>query len=207
MLDGQAVMRAGLSALLNQRTDVAVVGDAGTVTSALEMAARLKPDLVLMEAQLPDGNGFEACRRFHELIPPVKVIILTAFADEEIVGSGADGFLLKEIDELGLVRAIKDVAKGGSILDPAVTRRVRNRVKQGTPLQPASKLDQLSAQQRRVIELVAQGKTNKEVGLELGLSHSTVKNYLRNLQQKLRLRRRSQAAAFFVQHSRIPASP
>ncbi|MBI5800236.1 MAG: response regulator transcription factor [Verrucomicrobia bacterium] len=205
LVDDHEVVRAGLGALLAQHEELEVVGEAGTVAGALETAGRLKPDVVLLDVRLPDGSGFEACRNLHQLTPPVKVIILTAFADDEIVmqaiGSGAEGYLLKEIDEPGLVRAIKDVAEGRSILDPAVTRRVFNRVKDGTPAQPASKLDRLSAQERRVIELVAQGKTNKEIGLALGLSDKTVKNYLSNLMEKLQLSRRAQAAAFFVQHS------
>ncbi|MEQ2010375.1 MAG: response regulator transcription factor [Limisphaerales bacterium] len=205
LVDDHEVVRAGLGALLAQHAELEVVGEAGTVAGALETAGRLKPDVVLLDVRLPDGSGFEACRNLHQLTPPVKVIILTAFADDEIVmqaiGSGAEGYLLKEIDEPGLVRAIKDVADGNSILDPAVTRRVFNRVKEGSPAQPASKLDRLSAQERRVIELVAQGKTNKEIGLAMSLSDKTVKNYLSNLMEKLQLSRRSQAAAFFVQHS------
>ena len=153
----------------------------------------------------PDGSGFEACRNLHTLTPPVKVIILTAFADDEIVmqaiGSGAEGYLLKEIDELGLVRAIKEVAEGRSILDPAVTQRVFKRVNEGAAAPLASKLDRLSPQERRVLELVAQGMTNKEIGLAMTLSDKTVKNYLSNLMEKLKMSRRAQAAAFYVQHS------
>lgn len=205
LVDDHEVVRSGLSALLGQHDDLEIVGEAGTVAGALESAERLKPDVVLLDVRLPDGSGFEACRSLHKLTPPVKVIILTAFADDEIVmqaiGSGAEGYLLKEIDEQGLVRAIKEVAEGRSILDPAVTRRVLNRVKDAGGQQPASKLDRLSAQERRVLELVAQGKTNKEIGLAMGLSDKTVKNYLSNLMEKLQMNRRSQAAAFFVQHS------
>jgi len=205
LVDDHEVVRSGLGALLGQHAELEVVGEAGTVAAALETAERLKPDVVLLDVRLPDGSGFEACRGLHKLIPAVKVIILTAFADEEIVmqaiGSGAEGYLLKEIDEQGLVRAIKEVAEGRSILDPAVTRRVMNRVKDGAGSPPAGKLDRLSAQERRVLELVAQGKTNKEIGLAMGLSDKTVKNYLSNLMEKLQMSRRSQAAAFFVQHS------
>lgn len=205
LVDDHEVVRAGLGALLAQHAELEVVGEAGTVAGALETAARLKPDVVLLDVRLPDGSGFEACRNLHQLTPPVKVIILTAFADDEIVmqaiGSGAEGYLLKEIDELGLVRAIKEVAEGRSILDPAVTRRVFKRVNEGTAAPQASKLDRLSAQERRVLELVAQGMTNKEIGLAMTLSDKTVKNYLSNLMEKLQMSRRSQAAAFYVQHS------
>lgn len=182
-----------------------MVGEVGTVAGAMESAERLKPDVVLLDVRLPDGSGFEACRGLHKLTPPVKVIILTAFADEEIVmqaiGSGAEGYLLKEIDEQRLVRAIREVAEGRSILDPAVTRRVMNRAKDGPGTPSANKLDRLSAQERRVLELVAQGKTNKEIGLAMRLSDKTVKNYLSNLMEKLQMSRRSQAAAFYAQHS------
>lgn len=205
LVDDHEVVRSGLSALLGLHAELEIAGEAGTVAGALEAAARLKPDVVLLDVRLPDGSGFEACRNLHQLTPPAKVIILTAFADDEIVmqaiGSGAEGYLLKEIDEPGLVRAIKEVAEGRSILDPAVTRRVLNRVKDGAGSPPAGKLDRLSAQERRVLELVAQGKTNKEIGLAMGLSDKTVKNYLSNLMEKLQMSRRSQAAAFFVQHS------
>jgi two-component system, NarL family, response regulator DevR len=206
LVDDHEVVRAGLGTLLAQHPELEVVGEAGTVAGALEAGEKHRPDLALLDVRLPDGSGFEACRRLHQLTPPVRVIILTAFADDEIVmqaiGSGAEGYLLKEIDEQGLVRAIKEVAEGRSILDPAVTRRVLNRVKDNAgATQPAGRLDRLSAQERRVLELVAQGKTNKEIGLAMNLSDKTVKNYLSNLMEKLQLSRRSQAAAFYVQHS------
>ncbi len=205
LVDDHEVVRSGLRALLAQHTDLEVVGETGTVASALMMAEKTHPDIVLLDVRLPDGSGFEACANLHKLTPPAKVIILTAFADDEIVmqaiGSGAEGYLLKEIDEQGLVRAIRDVADGRSILDPAVTRRVLNRVRDGGSQPSAGKLDRLSAQERRVLELVAQGKTNKEICLAMGLSDKTVKNYLSNLMEKLQMSRRSQAAAFYVQHS------
>ncbi len=205
LVDDHEVVRAGLKLLLTQHPKLQVVGEAATVNGALAEAERLKPDVALLDVRLPDGSGFEACRRLHALTPPVRVIILTAFADEEIVlqavGSGAEGYLLKEIDELGLVRAITDVAEGHSILDPAVTRRVLNQVRKSQSTPTSVKFDRLSAQERRVLELVAQGKTNKEIAVAMGLSDKTVKNYLSNLMDKLQMNRRSQAAAFFVQHS------
>lgn len=205
LVDDHEIVRTGLSMLLAQHPELEIVGEAGTVAGALEAGVRLQPDVALLDVRLPDGSGFEACRKLHALTPPVRVIILTAFADEEIVmqaiGSGAEGYLLKEIAEPGLVRAIREVADGRSILDPAVTRRVFNRVKAGSASATASKFDRLSAQERRVLELVAQGKTNKEIATVMGLSDKTVKNYLSNLMDKLQMSRRSQAAAFFVQHS------
>lgn len=153
MVDPHEIVRAGLNALLAQHPEFEVVGGAGTVAGALEVAEKMKPDVVLLEVRLPDGSGFEACRNLHKLTPPVKVIILTAFAEEEVVmqaiGSGAEGYLLKEIDEQGLVRAIKEVAEGRSILDPAVTRRVMNRVKDGGGAPPSSKLARSPRKGRR----------------------------------------------------------
>src|SRR5436309_14065075 len=156
-----------------------------------------------MDVRLPDGDGFEACRKIRRSQPEVRVLFLTSFADEEIVlesiDAGGDGYLLKEIDEGNLGRAIRNVAAGQSILDPAVTRRVLERVK--NPDTPSiNKLDSLSPQERRVLALVAEGKTNKEIGVALGLSDKTVKNYFSNIMDKLQVARRSQAAAYFVQH-------
>jgi DNA-binding NarL/FixJ family response regulator len=158
-----------------------------------------------MDVRLPDGNGFEACRQIRRSQIETRVLFLTSFADEEIVlesiDAGGDGYLLKEIDEENLIRAVRSVAAGQSILDPAVTRRVLERVKNADTSPAKDKLDTLSAQERRVLALVAEGKTNKEIGLALGLSDKTVKNYLSNMLDKLQLTRRSQAAAFYVQHS------
>jgi DNA-binding NarL/FixJ family response regulator len=158
-----------------------------------------------MDVRLPDGNGFDACRQIRKTHPETRVLFLTSFADEEIVlesiDAGGDGYLLKEIDEENLVRAIINVASGQSILDPAVTRRVLERVKNPEATLGKEKLEMLSPQERRVLALVAEGKTNKEIGVALGLSDKTVKNYLSNILEKLQLTRRSQAAAFFVQHS------
>jgi len=205
MVDDHKVVRLGLLTLLAHYPDIEVTGEAGTVAEAVARAMELKPDLVLMDVRLPDGNGFEACRQIRKLLPDVRVLFLTSFADEQIVlesiDAGADGYLLKEIDEDSLVRAIRDVARGQSILDPAITRRVLERAR--TPSIPPSRdrWEMLSPQERRVLALVAQGKTNKEIAIVLGLSDKTVKNYLSNALDKLGMTRRSQAAAFFVQHS------
>jgi len=205
IVDDHQVVRLGLRTLLGRYSDIEVVGEAGTVAAAMEDTARLQPTVVLMDVRLPDGNGFEACRRIRKAQPDTRVLFLTSFADEEIVlesiDAGGDGYLLKEIDDESLVRAIRSVALGQSILDPAVTRRVLERVK--NPEAPAGKdkLEMLSPQERRVLALVAEGKTNKEIGSALGLSDKTVKNYLSNILEKLQFTRRSQAAAFFVQHS------
>ncbi len=208
IVDDHKVVRLGLHTLLSRHNGIEVVGEAGTSAGAVEQTAGLKPDVVLMDVRLPDGNGFEACRQIRRVQPDTRVLFLTSFADEEIVlesiDAGGDGYLLKEIDEDNLVQAIRNVAAGKSILDPAVTRRVLERVKNtDTHLETPStnKLGSISPQERRVLALVAEGKTNKEIGQALGLSDKTVKNYLSNIMEKLQVARRSHAAAYFVQHS------
>jgi len=208
IVDDHKVVRLGLHTLLSRHNGIEVVGEAGTSAAAVEQTAHLKPDVVLMDVRLPDGNGFEACRQIRRVQPDTRVLFLTSFADEEIVlesiDAGGDGYLLKEIDEDNLVQAIRNVAAGKSILDPAVTRRVLERVKNTdthseTP--STNRLGSISPQERRVLALVAEGKTNKEIGQALGLSDKTVKNYLSNIMEKLQVARRSRAAAYFVQHS------
>jgi DNA-binding NarL/FixJ family response regulator len=166
----------------------------------------LKPDVVLLDIRLPDASGFEACRQIRQLPVESRVLVLTSVAADdtvfEAIAAGADGFLFKGIDTAGLVQAIQRVAAGQSILDPAVTRRVMTRVKSLSETPAKDKFDLLSAQERRVLALVAEGKTNKEIAVDLDLSDKTVKNYLSNLLNKLQFSRRSQAAAFFAQHAK-----
>jgi two-component system, NarL family, response regulator DevR len=206
IVDDHVVTRVGLRTLLGNFSQIEVVGEAGSVASALEEANRLTPDVVLLDIRLPDGNGFDACRQLQKMGLGAGVLILTSYADDEMVfesiAAGADGYLLKEIDGDGLVRALESVAAGNSILDPAITRRVLSRVRlPAVGLDPENRIGLLSAQERRVLALVAQGKTNKEIGVEMGLSDKTVKNYLSNTLDKLKVSRRSQAAAVYVQHS------
>jgi DNA-binding NarL/FixJ family response regulator len=205
IVDDHKVVRLGLRTLLGRYGDIEVVGEAGTVAAAVEETARLQPTVVLMDIRLPDGNGFEACRQIRAAQHETRVLFLTSFAEEQIVlesiDAGGDGYLLKEIDDESLVRGIRTVAAGQSILDPAVTKRVLERVKNSDSNVSQDMLHALSPQEKRVLALVAEGKTNKEIGLALGLSDKTVKNYLSNIMEKLGLTRRSQAAAYFVQHS------
>jgi two-component system response regulator DevR len=206
LVDDHVVTRVGLRTLLTGFSQILVVGEAGSVASAITEASRLKPDVILLDVRLPDGNGFDACREVQKLGLEARILILTSYADDETIfesiAAGADGYLLKEIDADGLVRAIENVAAGRSILDPAITRRVLSRVRlPAAEAEPENKLNLLSAQERRVLSLVAQGKTNKEIAAEMGLSDKTVKNYLSNTLDKLKVSRRSQAAAVFVQNA------
>jgi len=208
IVDDHEVTRLGLRTLLQAYPWFEVVGETGSVAATLEAAVRLQPDLVLLDVRLSDGSGIEVCHQLQRLDLETKVLILTSFADDNLVfdaiSAGADGYLLKEIHGDRLIQAIQDVVAGRSILDPAVTQRVMSRIRGSDPLAVNNKLDVLSTQERKVVALVAEGKTNKEIGRELGLSDKTVKNYLGNAMEKLNLTRRSQAAAFFVTQTRPP---
>jgi two-component system response regulator DevR len=202
LVDDSELVRMGLRALLMAEQAIQIVGEAGNVASAVEAADKFRPDVVLMDIRLPDGTGFDACRLIQQRLPETKILFLTSVVDDHLVDeairSGGHGYLLKEINSRGLVQAVVDVAAGRSILDPAVTARVMKLVKSGGAGGDA--LASLSPQERRVLALIAEGKTNKEVGLDLNLSEKTVKNYLANIFDKLDVNRRSQATALYVQH-------
>ncbi|MDB6093431.1 MAG: DNA-binding response regulator [Verrucomicrobia bacterium] len=208
LVDDSEVVRMGLRALLGAEPGLNLVGEAWSVATAVEACLKHKPDVVLLDIRLPDGVGFDACRQILQRLPDTRVLILTSVVDEtlvdEAIRAGAHGYLLKEIDRRGLVQAILDVAAGKSILDPAVTARVIQLVKDGSGA-TQNVLAILSPQERKVLALIAEGHTNKEVGNELGLAEKTVKNYLSNVFDKLHVSRRSQAAAMYVREARGPA--
>jgi DNA-binding NarL/FixJ family response regulator len=210
LAEDHVVTRMGLRTLLQSREHLEVVGETGTVAETIMAVEDLRPDLVLLDVRLADGLGFEVCRHIRGRNLETRTLMLTSFADDETIfnsiAAGADGYLLKEIDGDALVSAIKSVAEGKSILDPAVTRRVLARMRDGAPARETDgKLALLSPQERRVLALVAEGKTNKEIGAVMTLSDKTVKNYLANALEKLQMNRRSQAAAFFVRN--VPPAP
>lgn len=199
LVDDHEIVRAGLRTVLTGN-GMEVVGEASTVSDAIDAAQRLKPDMVLMDVRLPDGSGVEACREIRAAQPETKVLFLTAFEDEDAllatVFANADGYLLKEIGGENLVQAIRAAAHGLSVLDPASKRRVLERAQ--TTALPSAGNGELSAQEHRVLTLVAEGKTNKEIALAMHLSPKTVKNYLSHIFQKLQVTRRSEAAVRFV---------
>lgn len=202
IVDDHEVVRMGLRTLLGRHEAFKVVGEAGSMTEAIEMAARQTPDVVVMDIRLPDGSGVEACRAIRAENPNAKILMLTSYADEEAVLAsilaGAAGYLLKEIRGKELIRAIETVAGGSSLLDPAVTQKVLERIRRTAAGSSDEKLSALSEQERRVLALVAEGKTNKEIAELVCLSDKTVKNYVSSILSKLGLHRRSQAAAYFV---------
>jgi two-component system response regulator DevR len=204
VVDDHEVVRQGLVALLDRREGFEVVAQAGTTAEAVAAAARFEPDLVVMDVRLPDGSGIEACREIRAARPETRVVMLTSFPDEEAVLSaiiaGASGYLLKQIRGRDLVTALEAVARGESLLDPAVTEKVLQRVRAAASGGAADELGDLTSQERKILLLVAEGKTNKEIAADVFLSDKTVKNYVSSILSKLNLQRRTQAAAFVARH-------
>jgi two-component system, NarL family, response regulator DevR len=200
VVDDHEVVRQGLVALLERRPNFQVVAEAGTAAEAIEMARRFKPELVVMDVRLPDGSGIEACREIRAEMPETRVVILTSYPDEEAVFSaiiaGASGYLLKQLRGRDLVSALESVGRGESLLDPAVTEKVLERVRRIASGNATDEMAQLTAQEQKILLLVAEGKTNREIASEVFLSDKTVKNYVSSILSKLNLQRRAQAAAF-----------
>jgi DNA-binding NarL/FixJ family response regulator len=200
VVDDHEVVRRGLASLLDRRSGFEVVAQAGSVAEAISLAALHEPDLVIMDVRLPDGTGIEACREIRAARPETRVVMLTSYPDEEAVLSaiiaGASGYLLKQIRGRDLVSALEAVGRGESLLDSAVTEKVLERVRRMASGSASDELADLTSQERKILLLVAEGKTNKEIAAEIFLSDKTVKNYVSSILAKLNLQRRTQAAAF-----------
>jgi len=204
VVDDHEVVREGIVSSLDRRESFHVVAQAGTVAEAIAAAKRFQPDLVVMDVRLPDGSGVEACREIRSDHPGTRVVMLTSYPDEEAVLSaivaGASGYLLKETRLRDLVKALETVGAGGSLLDPAVTGKVLDRVRRMANDDDDDELARLTTQERRILLLVAEGKTNREIAAEVFLSDKTVKNYVSSILSKLDLQRRTQAAAYMARH-------
>ena len=202
IVDDHEVVRQGLVALLSRRPEFQVVAEAGTVADAVAAARRFEPDLVIMDIRLPDGSGIEACREIRADLPGTRVVMLTSYPDEDAVLSaivaGASGYLLKQVRSRDLIAALEAVGRGESLLDPAVTGRVLERVRRIATSDQPDELAQLTAQEQKILLLVAEGKTNKQIASEVFLSDKTVKNYVSSILAKLNLERRAQAAAYMA---------
>lgn len=200
LVDDHAVVRAGLKRLLEGEGRFQVVGQAATAGEAVRMALELRPAVVVMDVRLPDRSGIEACREIRSALPGLRVVMLTSYPDDDAVAAavmaGASGYLLKELDEEALIRGLLIVAQGGSLLDPELVARM---VRQAQSRHPEG-LDQLSGQEQQILALIAQGRTNREIGEALFLSENTVKNYVSRLLEKLGMTRRSEAAAYLIRH-------
>ena len=204
LVDDSELVRMGLRAVLGAERTIEIVGEGLSVATGVAACVKFRPDVALLDLRLPDGTGFDACRQILARLPETRVLMLTSVADDtlvdEAIRAGAHGYLLKEVNSRGLIQAIADVAAGKSILDPAVTSRVMQFMKAGGPARDV--LASLSPQESRVLALIAQGKTNKEAGVELDLTEKTVKNYLSNIFEKLHVSRRAQAAAIYAEQRR-----
>lgn len=202
LVDDHEVVRSGLAALLGRRSGLQVVGEAASADQAVAAAGERLPDVVIMDVRLPDRSGVEACREIRALCPRTKVLILTSYPDEEAVFAailaGASGYLLKQSRGQALVEAVEAVARGDSLLDPSITEKVLERVRKLGIGALDPELATLSEQEKRILTLIAQGKTNKEIAKEVCLSDKTVKNYVSSILSKLQLGRRSAAAAYLA---------
>ncbi|MGH2660850.1 MAG: response regulator transcription factor [Actinomycetota bacterium] len=209
--DDHEVVRGGVKALLQATDDIIVTAEASSVREAIDEADRARPDVVVMDVRLVDGSGIEATREIRARHPKTAVVMLTSFADDEAlfasIMAGAAGYVLKQVKGGELVRAIRTVGKGESLLDPAVTSAVLDRLRRGKHLLRDEKLARLSPQEERILSLVADGKTNREIGDELHLAEKTVKNYVSSILSKLEVARRAEAAAYLARHTTTPGTP
>ncbi|HYF90608.1 MAG TPA: response regulator transcription factor [Symbiobacteriaceae bacterium] len=197
VVDDHEVVRVGVRRLLERQSELAVVGEAGTVAEAVAVAREVQPDMVVMDMRLPDGDGVEACRMIRSERPQTKVLMLTSYTDDDAVFSaimaGATGYLLKQTRGQVLVDAILTAGAGGSLLDPSITKQVLDRIRGGSSA--AERLAGLSDQEQRILDLISRGLTNREIAYEIYLSEKTVRNYVSQLLHKLNVSRRSEAAA------------
>lgn len=210
LVDDHEVVRNGIRALLEAADDMEVCGEAGSVKDAVREAEWKRPDVVVMDVRLADGSGIEATRDIRGKLPDTRVIMLTSFADDEAlfasIMAGASGYVLKEVRGGDLVRAIRAVGNGQSLLDPSVTTSVLERLRKGKHFLKDEKLSRLSAQEERILGLVAEGKTNAEIGRELHLAEKTVKNYVSSILSKLEVARRAEAAAYLARRTTSPGA-
>ncbi len=198
LLDDHEIVRRGVRELLEAEPDIAVVGEAGTAQGALEQVPALRPDVAVLDVRLPDGDGVSVCRALRSQTPGTACLMLTSFGDEEAllkaVMAGAAGYVLKQIRGTDLVGAVRTVASGQSMIPPETAGRVLSRA--GEQARAADPLSRLTGQERRILELIGHGLTNRQIGERLGLAEKTVKNYVSVLFAKLGMERRTQAAAY-----------
>jgi two-component system response regulator DevR len=198
LMDDHEVVRRGLRELLESEDDIDIVGEAGSAEEGLSRIPPTQPDVAVLDVRLPDGNGVEVCREIRSRHPEIRCLILTSFSDDEAlfqaIMAGASGYLLKQIKGADLVDSVRRVAAGQSLLDPAVTARVLERLRNGS--ETDERLSQLTGQERKVLDLIAEGLTNRQIAEQVHLAEKTVKNYVSNVLAKLGMERRTQAAVF-----------
>jgi two-component system, NarL family, response regulator DevR len=210
LVDDHEIVRDGIRAMLQSEDDIVVTAEAGTVREAIDEAKRTRPDVVVMDVRLADGSGIEATREIRAQREATRVLMLTSFADDEAlfasIMAGASGYVLKQVKSGDLLRAIRAVGAGDSLLDPSVTSAVLDRLRKGKHLMQDEKLARLSPQEERILTAVADGKTNKQIGDELNLAEKTVKNYVSSILSKLEVARRAEAAAYLARHTTMPGT-
>ncbi|MEU9337773.1 response regulator transcription factor [Streptomyces sp. NPDC048290] len=200
LLDDHEVVRRGVHELLTVEEDIEVVGEAGTAAEALVRIPATRPDVAVLDVRLPDGSGVEVCREIRSADGSIRCLMLTSYADDEAlfdaIMAGASGYVLKAIRGNELLTAVRDVAAGRSLLDPVATARVLERLRDGGGAKGDDRLARLTDQERRILDLIGEGLTNRQIGEELHLAEKTIKNYVSSLLSKLGMQRRSQAAAY-----------
>lgn len=205
LVDDHEVVRLGLKALLSNYSSYEVVAEAGTADEAVLRAKEFRPDVVIMDIRLPGKNGIEATREIIALLPDTKIVMLTSFAEDDLlfdaINAGACGYVLKQIGSDDLVNALDTIARGESLLDPSLTQRVFKRVREASRKATDEAFASLSDQEIRILSLISEGMTNKEIAGNIFLSEKTVRNYVSSILSKLSLRTRSEAAAYAVRHS------
>jgi two-component system, NarL family, response regulator DevR len=210
LVDDHEIVRDGIRAMLDVEDDVVVTTEAASVREAVDEADRTRPDVIVMDVRLSDGSGIEATREIRAKHPNTKVLMLTSFADDEAlfasIMAGASGYVLKQVRSGDLLRAIRAVGAGESLLDPAVTNSVLERLRKGKHLMKDERLARLSPQEERILQLIAEGWTNRQIGDELHLAEKTVKNYVSSILSKLEVARRAEAAAYLARHTTTPGS-
>ncbi|HVO43983.1 MAG TPA: response regulator transcription factor [Aggregatilineales bacterium] len=204
LADDHEVVRLGLKALIQQHSDLRVVAEAVTGDDAVQMALSHEPDIVLMDIRMPGLSGIEACAEITQRMPGTRVIILTSYAEDDLllsaIRAGAKGYVLKRIGSVDLVDTVRRVAAGESALDPSMIATVFNEVRQADAVKEASAFSDLSPQEMRILAMIADGATNRDIAARMFLSEGTVRNYVSNLLNKLNVANRAEAAAFAVQH-------
>jgi two-component system, NarL family, response regulator DevR len=197
LLDDHEIVRRGLADLIALEPDMEVVGEAGSTADAGHRIPAARPDVAVLDVRLPDGTGVEVCRDMRDVVPQMKSLMLTSYSDDEAlfdaIMAGASGYVLKEIRGNDLIEAIRQVAAGKSLLDPVATQRVLQRLRDGNP--EDERLAGLSEQEKRILVLIGDGLTNRQIGEQMHLAEKTVKNYVSSLLAKLGMERRTQAAA------------
>jgi two-component system response regulator DevR len=198
LLDDHEIVRAGLRSLFETDDEFVVVGEAATAAEALDRIPATRPHVAILDVRLPDGSGIEVCRDIRSHSPEIACVMLTSYADDEAlvaaVMAGAAGYVLKQVGAVSLVEDVRRVAAGQSLMDPALIQRLLEKIRRGSEEDPL--LAGLTPQERRILDLVAEGQTNRQIANELYLAEKTVKNYVSNLLSKLGMERRTQAASY-----------